>query len=214
MEILATFISAVLSAIESLGYIGIFLGMTIESSFIPFPSEVILIPAGALAAQGKMGILQIFVAGLLGTITGALINYFLALYLGRATIDLLIDKYGRFLFLTRTKLKHSDDYVKKHGEITTFIGRLIPVVRQLISLPAGFSKMKLSKFVLFTALGAGIWTLLLILLGYFYGSTISSSIKLFSTFTFLLIALVSSLIYSNRKKSTTNTYSLQQKFQP
>ncbi len=202
MEILTSFISAVLTLVNSLGYTGIFLGMTLESSFIPFPSEVILIPAGALIAQGKMSFPIVFLAGLAGSLIGALINYFLALYLGRTAIELLIDKHGKLFFLNNSKLKKSDDYFQKHGEITTFVGRLIPVIRQLISLPAGFSKMKLSKFILFTSLGASFWSFILILIGYFYGSEISSYMKLMTTLIVGSISIILILIYCKRKKST------------
>jgi len=94
------------------------------------------------------------------------------LFLGRKTIDILVDKYGRFLFITRRKMDKADYYFKEHGEITTFVGRLIFIIRQLISLPAGFSRMNFWKFSLFTALGAGIWTAILIIIGYFFGSSV------------------------------------------
>jgi membrane protein DedA with SNARE-associated domain len=200
MEILTSLISFILSIIDSLGYIGIFLGMSIESSFIPFPSEIILVPAGALIAQGKMSFSFVLIAGILGSLTGALINYFLALYFGRKSINILLDKYGKFLFLNKEKLQKSDNYFKRHGEITTFIGRLIPVIRQLISLPAGFSKMKLSRFILFTSLGAGIWSFVLIIIGYFYGSSASYISKLFTTIIIGLIILISFIIYLVPKK--------------
>lgn len=197
-------IQAILSFINQIGYLGIFIGMTIESSFVPFPSEVILIPAGALIAQGKMNFLPVFLASLLGSIAGALINFFLAFYLGRKTTNLLLYKYGKLLFLTKNKLKKSDNYFEKHGEITTFVGRLIPVVRQLISLPAGFSKMNLSKFILFTSLGSGIWTIFLIYIGYFFGSNISPNLKLITTLTALIIAVISLAIYIIRKKNSSH----------
>jgi len=169
-EFFSSIITSLLIIIKELGYIGIFFGMLIESSFFPFPSEIILIPAGALAAQGKMSFFLIFLAGLLGSLAGAFINFFLAFFLGRKTIDYLVSKYGKTFFLTNKKLEKSDKYFKEHGEITTFIGRFIPGIRQLISIPAGFSNMNFFRFSLFTALGAGIWALILIYVGYFFGN--------------------------------------------
>ena len=204
IELLSNLISLLLSIIKELGYLGIFIGMTIESSFIPFPSEIILIPAGALAAKGEMSITLIFIAGLLGSLAGAFINYFLALYLGRKTIDFLVKKYGKFVFITEKSLKNSDDYFKKHGEITTFVGRLIVGVRQLISLPAGFARMNFFKFTFFTALGAGIWTLILIYVGYFFGSSINSELKTIVTLVLLFFSLIIVLVYllkKNKKKT-------------
>jgi membrane protein DedA with SNARE-associated domain len=177
--------------------------MTIESSFFPFPSEVILIPAGALIAQGKMTIGAVFIAGLLGSLTGALINFFLAMYLGRTTIDFLVSKYKRILFLNKEKIKQSDDYFRKHGEITTFVGRFIPVIRQLISLPAGFSRMNLFKFCLFTSLGAGAWVAILIYLGILFGNNatlIQENLHIITAIVLLLMGIVGILyILLNRK---------------
>ena len=201
VEYISQLIEAILSIIRELGYIGIFIGMTIESSFFPFPSEVILIPAGALIARGEMAFFPVFFAGLLGSLVGALISFFLAFFLGRKTVDFLISKYGKFLFITRKKLKKSDYYFKKHGEVTIFVARLIPLIRQIISLPAGFSKMSLFKFILFTALGAGIWTALLIYVGFFFGSQVESTLKLI-TLTIMLISLsiIIAYILVNKKK--------------
>ena len=192
-------INYLLEIINQLGYLGIFIGMTIESSFFPFPSEIILIPAGALAAQGKMSIPLIFLVGLAGSILGAWINYFLALYLGRTTINLLIHKYGKFLFITKKKLKESDVFFNKHGEVTNFVARLIPVVRQLISLPAGFAKMNFWKFTFYTGLGAGIWTALLIAVGYFFGSSINSELKLTITLALLILSIIIIIFYRVKK---------------
>jgi membrane protein DedA with SNARE-associated domain len=201
IEFFSQLISGILSIVSELGYLGIFIGTTIESSFIPFPSEIILIPAGALAAKGEMSITLIFLAGLAGSLIGAWINYFLALFLGRATIDFLISKYGKFCLITKEKLQRSDKYFNKHGEITTFVARLIPVVRQLISLPAGFARMNFWKFSFYTGIGAGIWTAILIGIGYFFGSEISSEFKLIITSILLVISLIVILIYKLRKRN-------------
>jgi len=197
-ELISQMTVLLLSIINQLGYFGIFVGMTIESSFFPFPSEVILIPAGALVAQGKMTLWIVFVMGLLGSLTGALINFFLAMYLGRTTIDLLISKYKHILFLNHEKIKQSDDYFRKHGEITTFIGRFIPVIRQLISLPAGFSRMNLFKFCLFTSLGAGAWVMILIYIGYLFGNNAALIQENMHIVLFILLILsgVIAIIYT------------------
>ena len=194
-------VNTILSIINELGYWGIFLGMTIESSFFPFPSEVILIPAGALVAQGKMTIFPVFFAGLFGSLTGALINYFLALFLGRTAIDLLVSKYGKILFISQKQINKSDEYFKKHGDITTFLGRLIVGVRQFISLPAGFSKMNIFKFSLFTGLGAGVWAIILIYIGYFFGSGIDAKTKALITMTLMAFSLMVIVVYLIKKKN-------------
>ena len=194
-------IETLLLIIKELGYIGIFIGMTIESSFFPFPSEVILIPAGTLIARGEMSFFAVFFAGLFGSIAGAWINYFLAFFLGRKTVDYLVGKYGKFLFITNKKLKKTDDYFLKHGEVTTFVGRLIFIIRQLISLPAGFAKMNFFKFTLYTALGAGIWTFILICVGYFFGSSAGPTMKII-TAILLTASLLITLVYALTRKKT------------
>ncbi len=204
IELLSNLMSLVLLIIENLSYIGILIGMAIESSFFPFPSEAILIPAGYLAFQGKMSIFGIFIASLIGSLIGALINYFLAFLLGRKLIELVISKYRRFLFLSKKSLEKSDNYFEKHGEITTFIGRLIPGIRQIISLPAGFAKMNLFKFILFTSAGAGIWSLFLIFLGYFFGKNnafILENINILSLI-FAIIFLIIIFLYKIIKRKT------------
>ena len=187
-------IQHLLNVINELGYIGVFIGMVIESSFIPFPSEIILIPAGALVSQGKMSGLMVFLMGLTGSLIGAYINYFLALFLGRRTINLLISKYGKFLFLTEMELQKSDLFFNKHGQIATFTGRLIPVIRQIISLPAGFSKMNFFKFSFFTALGAGIWITILIYVGYLFGDNSELIKQNMNLITIILLFFVSVII--------------------
>ncbi|MGB5965402.1 MAG: DedA family protein [Sulfurimonadaceae bacterium] len=151
--------------ILDMGYAGIFLLMMIESSFIPFPSEIVLIPAGYLAQQGELNIILIFLAALFGSLAGAFINYFGALLIGRQ----LLMRFGKYIFISNTTMEKMETFFQKHGPISTFTGRLIPGIRQLISIPAGLSKMPLLHFSLYTALGAGIWSMVLIMLGYILG---------------------------------------------
>ena len=117
-------------------------------------------------------------------------NYYLALHLGRRVCNLLIDKYGKFIFIDHNKLLKSDLYFKKHGQSTTFFGRLIPVIRQLISIPAGFSKMPLGKFVLFTALGAGVWSGILIYLGVIFGDNIELVNQNITVISLVILGLI------------------------
>lgn len=200
-ELTTKFIDAILLLIKNLGYFGIFLGMAIESSFVPLPSEVILIPAGALVMKGEMNFFWVFMAGIFGSLFGAWINYFLAFFLGRKGVDFLVHKYGRFFFIRKKQLNNTENYFNKHGEITIVIGRLLPVVRHLISLPAGFAKMKFSKFSLFTLLGAGIWTLILILVGMFFGSGAHPILKWIIAILFALSLLILIVYYAIKIRS-------------
>ena len=203
LEFISSLIESLLLFIKSIGYFGIFIGMTIESSFIPLPSEVVLIPAGVLIAKGEMSFFWAFIAGVLGSLAGAWINYFLALFLGRRTFDFFIDKYGKFFFVGKKQVKKTEDYFKEHGEITTFTGRLIPVVRHLISLPAGFSRMNAWKFTFFTVLGAAVYTIFLLCVGYFFGSNAQPMLKIV-TGIFLVLAIIAITIYYLRNTKKGN----------
>lgn len=147
------------------GYLGIFIMMFLESTFFPFPSEVAMIPAGYLAAKGEMNLGVAIAVGTAGSLLGALFNYFLARKYGRKGVL----KFGKYFFFTEEKLQKMEKFFVEHGSFSTFVARLIPGVRQLVSLPAGLSKMHLGKFSLHTTLGAGLWVTVLALLGYFIG---------------------------------------------
>ena len=162
---LQTLINWLLATILKLGYPGIFLLMAMESSVIPIPSELVMPPAGYWAAEGKMNMVLAIICGTIGSLVGAYANYFAAHYLGRP----LLLKYGKYVWITEEKFTKVETFFHKHGEISTFIGRLLPVVRHLISLPAGLAGMHHWKFSLYTLLGAGMWCIVLALIGYIIG---------------------------------------------
>ena len=162
---LADIVNFIVDTVGSLGYIGIFIMMFLESSFFPFPSEVVMIPAGYLAYKGEMNIYIAIVVGIFGSLAGALFNYYLAVKFGRK----FLIKYGKYFFIKEPTIVKMEEFFKSHGHISTFSGRLIPAVRQYISFPAGLARMNLFIFCLYTSLGAGIWVIILTLLGYFLG---------------------------------------------
>ena len=181
------------------GYLGIFIMMAIESSFIPFPSEIVLIPAGYLASQGEMDITYIMMSAVFGSLVGAFVNYYLAFTLGRK----FLLRYGKYFFISHEALQKMEHYFKKHGHISTFTGRLIPGIRQLISIPAGLAKMNLLEFTVFTTLGAGIWALILTLLGYYIGENqelIKEYLKEITTLVVVLLIIIGTLYYAYQKK--------------
>ena len=154
-----------LDTIGAMGYPGIFLLMAMESSIIPVPSELVMPPAGYLAFQGKMNMAAAILCGTAGSLAGAYANYFASHYLGRP----LILKYGKYVLIPPDKFERVERFFLRHGEISTFIGRLLPVVRHLISIPAGVAGMNHLRFSLYTLLGAGIWCSILTGIGYFIG---------------------------------------------
>ena len=154
------------STILVLGYPGIVGLMALESSFFPFPSEIVVPPGGANAKAGDMSLLLVIAAGIAGSLIGALFNYWLAVKLGRP----FFLKHGKYVFLPEKKYRKVEEFFRRHGEIGTFVGRLVPGVRQYISVPAGLARMPVWRFVLFTALGSGIWVVVLALIGYYVGT--------------------------------------------
>ena len=152
----------------NLDYFTVALLMTVESSFIPFPSEAIVPFAAYKAAQGNLNIFGVVVAGTVGALAGALINYYLARYLGRPLVYKFADSTaGRMLLLSKDKVRHAEDYFIRNGKSSTFVGRLVPAVRQLISIPAGLAEMNIRDFIIYTVAGAGIWNIILAVIGFF-----------------------------------------------
>lgn len=168
---LSSMISFFLNTFSSMGYIGIIILMTIESSFIPFPSEIVVPPAAYLAFKGEMNIYLVILSSVIGSLLGAMVNYILAMTLGRTFIySFTKTKLSKFLLINEKTIVKSEELFNKHGSMSTFFGRLIPGVRQLISIPAGLAKMNMFKFLFFTFLGSLIWTTILAVIGYQFGA--------------------------------------------
>ncbi len=196
---LTEIVNWIVQTVGALGYTGIFIMMFLESSFFPFPSEVVMVPAGYLASKGEMSLTLAIITGVLGSIAGALFNYLLAYKFGRA----FLLKYGKYIFLKEEQINKLEKFFAKHGEISTFSGRLIPGIRQYISLPAGIGKMNIWRFVLYTALGAGIWVVVLALLGYFIGANeamVKENLKLATIGAIAFVAILVALYYFYNKK--------------
>jgi membrane protein DedA with SNARE-associated domain len=152
----------------NLNYFTVALLMLIESTFLPMPSEVVIPFAAYKAAQGDLNIFGVVLFGTIGALTGSLINYTLAYYLGRPIVYKFAEsKIGRLFLLSKEKVEHAENYFLRNGKTSTFIGRLVPGIRHLISIPAGLAKMDLRSFMFYTFIGAGIWNIILALIGYY-----------------------------------------------
>jgi len=162
---LERFIAWLLQTLLDLGYPGIVALMAMESSILPVPSELVMPPAGYWAAKGQMNFGVALLCGVLGSVIGALANYYGAQLIGRP----LIQRYGKYVLLSEKNLARSERFFAEHGEISTLIGRLFPVIRHVISIPAGLHRMPLPKFILYTAAGAAVWCAILTWIGYFLG---------------------------------------------
>ncbi|MCH5237219.1 MAG: DedA family protein [Muribaculaceae bacterium] len=164
--------------VENASYTFVFVFMVIESSFIPFPSEVVVPPAAYLAcsnagAGSDMNVFGVVIVATLGALVGAFINYYLALWIGRPVVYAFADsKFGHALLINKEKVVKAEQYFDKHGAISTFIGRLIPAIRQLISIPAGISRMNVFQFAVYTFLGALVWNGVLGALGYWLSESV------------------------------------------
>lgn len=159
------FVTWLTDTIFQLGYPGIVVLMAIESSVFPLPSELVMPPAGYLAAQGRMSAVLAVIAGAGGSVLGALVNYLVAQKLGRP----LLHRYSRYFLVSEASLERSEAFFRRHGEIGTFLSRLVPVIRHLVSLPAGLAHMRLDRFVAYTAAGAGLWCAILTGVGWYIG---------------------------------------------
>jgi membrane protein DedA with SNARE-associated domain len=160
--------------IEALGYPGVFIMSALESTFLPIPSEATLIPAGYLIHQGTWNGPLVFILAVLGTISGSLANYALAFYLGRRVLV----KYGHYMLMSEEKLIKMEKYFQSHGPTSIFLGRLVFGVRHFISFPAGLARMDVKLFTLYTAIGGGLWTFILLALGYYIGDNKALVIQL------------------------------------
>jgi membrane protein DedA with SNARE-associated domain len=191
----------VVDRVRDWGYAGILVMMAIESSFFPFPSEVAMIPAGYLAAQGEMDPFVATGMGILGSLIGAFLNYGLALWFGLPALE----RFGRYVLIRPEQFESAERYFEQHGEITTFVARLIPGVRQLISVPAGLARMNLPRFALFTALGSGLWTAVLVAVGYWAGANEDLWRPVLRDATIWVLAavalLVAGYVYWHRRRS-------------
>lgn len=199
-------------ALDNLNYGWIILFMAIESSFIPFPSEVVMIPAAYMASEtGEMSFPMIILCGTFGALIGAMINYFLAYSLGRPIVYAFANsRFGHMCLIDAEKVEKAEKYFDERGAISTLIGRMIPAIRQLISIPAGLAKMNLVPFILYTCIGAGIWNCILVGIGYVFHSTMPKQ-ELIDTIAHyshiigaaaivIAIAIIAYLVYKGLKK--------------
>ena len=198
------FVSWLVQTIGHMGYPGIVGLMFLESSFFPFPSEVVVPPAGFLAARGQMNLILVIGSGILGSILGALFNYWLSLRFGRP----LFLRYGRYFLVSEKSLDKADHFFADHGHISTFVGRLLPGIRQYISLPAGLARMNIPLFLFYTSLGSGIWVLVLALVGYWLGGNEAGMTLALHRISLLLGAfclfLVGAYVFMKRRTRTAD----------
>ncbi|ASM36491.1 DedA family protein [Campylobacter sputorum] len=183
-------INFIVQTVGAWGYAGIFFMMFLESSFFPFPSEVVMIPAGYLAQKGEMSFFIAFFMGVAGSLAGAIFNYYLCYFFGRN----LIIKYGKYIGINEEKMQKFEAFFNKHGEVSTFTCRLIPGIRQYISLPAGLAKMNMFRFCLYTTLGAAIWVFILMVLGYYVGENEELIKEYLHIITIVLLVAVAIII--------------------
>jgi len=191
----------IVSIIGRMGYTGVVALMFLESSFVPFPSEVVVPPAGYLAAKGQMNLFLVILAGIAGSILGAIFNYWVSLTFGRP----FFERYGKYFLVSDKALERADVYFARHGHISTFIGRLLPGIRQLISLPAGLTRMNIPLFLFYTTLGSGIWVVTLAWVGFWVGNNQALVHRYMHTASYVLaafcVALAAGYVFHCRRKN-------------
>jgi len=197
------FINNLINIFGHFGYQGIIFLMALESSIVPVPSELVIPPAGILAARGEMKLLLVIIAGVAGSLIGAILSYWISWILGRAFILILADyKIAKILQITPEKVKRAEKFFLKYGSVSVFVGRLLPVIRHLISIPAGFSKMNFGKFVFYTFAGSTIWVAVLALGGYYFGTKTEVLAENFKLIVEILLAvsILALIIFWSKKR--------------
>ncbi len=200
---LESFVQWLLDRFRDVGYSGIVVLMAMESSVLPVPSELVMPPAGYLAAKGEMSFVLALACGVLGSVIGALANYYGAHWIGGP----FLRRYGKYVFLSEAALARSERFFAQHGEFSTFVGRLFPVVRHLVSIPAGLHRMPLPKFIGYTALGSAVWCTILTAIGYALGRNEAvlrnEEVRRYATWAILAlipIVAIAAVIYIRRRR--------------
>lgn len=185
--------------VGSLGYTGIFIMTFLESTFVPLPAEVTMIPVGYLAHQGEMSAVLALIIAVAGAVSGSLANYYIAFHYGRK----FLYSYGKYMFFDHNKMEKLDGFFAHHGEISTLTGRLVPGLRHFISFPAGLGRMNLRKFIVYTGVGAGIWMAILIFIGYIIGGNkeMVKHYTPYATVVVLIIVAATVILYIKRHKA-------------
>jgi len=189
-QILAVLGTFCISVISSIGYLGIFFLMILESMIVPIPSELVMPFAGFLVATGDMNLWWVVLFATLGSLAGSLLSYYMGLYGGNR----FVKKYGKYFLLNQEHLTKTEKWFSKKGELTIFIGRFVPVVRHFISIPAGIGKMNLRKFIIYTVIGAGIWNFFLAYVGFILGKNWAEIKHYINYFSWTILAVIILLI--------------------
>ena len=201
MEQLVVFAEWLVEFVRWAGYLGVFVATFLESTFVPIPSEVTMIPVGVLVQAGDMNLFAVIVLSIVGAVCGALFNYYIAYHYGRRFLYV----YGKYLFFSHEKMDKLDKFFASHGEISTFTGRLIPGLRHIIAFPAGLAHMNLKKFCIYTGAGGGLWMTTLIMVGYIIGGN-KEVVHKYATYITVgavsgVIILVTFYVLNHRRKT-------------